>query len=213
MAQLLSPLTQTPYPDATDNAISDLLEVPDAVLNLEKYVNLRFASAAARDAAIPVPVRGMCAVIGSTAANSYVCWYDGSVWRGGLVEQPAQDAGFPVAASGVSAETVLSRITVPARDYARQVTASGTTYLTYTQANDCDLIIYAGVTVIGRTRYRTITGAVGTSISVTSAGGIAVAGGASVVLELRAVRSGGTGAFSTSVSSLLTTFAATVTPV
>lgn len=211
MAQLLSPLTQTPYPDATDNAIGDLLEVPDLVLSGEKYWNLRFTSAAARDAAIPIPVRGMQATVGTTAANSYWCWYDGATWRGGLVEQPAQDAGFPVAAAAVTAETVISRITVPARDYARQATAMGTTFATYTQASDVDLLIYAGASVAGRARKRMITSQ-GDSLTCTSIGGIAIAAGASMVLELR-VAELGTGTVTTSISGGLTTFAATVSPV
>lgn len=211
MGQLLSPLTQTPYPDATDNAIGDLLEVPDAILQGEKYWNLRFTSAATRDAAIPVPDAGMQAVVGSTTANRYPCWYDGAAWRGLRSEQPPQDGGYPVAAAAVTAETVISRITVPARDYARQVTATGSTYATYTQANDVDLVIYAGASVAGRARKRMVS-AQGDTINSTTNSGIALAAGASLVMELR-VSEAGTGTLTTSVSGGLTTFAVTVTPV
>jgi len=205
-----SPLIGAPIPEAGDD-VEDLLEVDDAILHTEEYVVQRYTTAAARDTALPVPDRGMTAVIGTSAANSYPCWYDGTVWRGGRTEQPAQDGGYPVAAAAVTVETVLSRITVPARDYARTVTAVGAAYVIYTQANDVDLVIYAGASVAGRYRQRMQT-SIGESLACVSSGGIAVAASASVVMELRVVRAAGTGSVSTSISAGLTSFQATVTP-
>lgn len=77
MALLTSPLTATPYPSATNNAITDLLQVPGAVLNLEQYANLRFATQAARDAAIATPLAGMAAYI-TSEDNWY--YYNGTIW-------------------------------------------------------------------------------------------------------------------------------------
>jgi hypothetical protein len=87
MTQLLSPLTSTPYPTTSSNAITDLLEVPDAVLWIEKYVTMRFATTAARDAAIPVPEDGMMAYIVANPRQLFI--YNGLstawelVWQGG----------------------------------------------------------------------------------------------------------------------------------
>lgn len=101
MTQLLSPLTSTPYPSPTNNAITDLLQVDDAVLWLEKYANLRFSTTAARDAAIPSPEDGMmCYITGVTPRTAY--YYDGALaawkilWMGGWA------AWTPVFTSGVT---------------------------------------------------------------------------------------------------------------
>lgn len=204
-----SPLTGAPIPEPGDD-IDELLEVDDAVMHLEQYVAQRYTNAAARDSALPVPARGMVAVVGSTAANSYPCWHDGTNWRGLVIEQPAVDAGFPVAASGVTTETTISRITVPARDYARTVTAVGTSYTSYSQANDVDLLIYAGATLVSRARTRMAV-SVGMSWSANTSP-IAVAAGASLVLDLRVNRAAGTGAVTTS-TGVSVTFSAMVTPV
>jgi len=74
-----TPLIGAPYPFGSD-AVTDLLSVDDYALWAEKYANMRFASTAARDAAIPVPEAGMVAVIGTSAANRYWVWYDGANW-------------------------------------------------------------------------------------------------------------------------------------
>lgn len=101
MTQLLSPLTSTPYPSTSSNAITDLLEVPDAVLWIEKYVTTRFATTAARDAAIPVPEDGMLAYITANPRQLYV--YNGLstawelVWQGGALL-----AWTPTVASGLT---------------------------------------------------------------------------------------------------------------
>lgn len=73
-----SPLTDTPIPEPSDNII-DLLEVTDAVLNLEKYSVPRYANAGARDADIPAPVAGQAAAVG-TGASTIVTVYNGSAW-------------------------------------------------------------------------------------------------------------------------------------
>lgn len=101
MTQLLSPLTSTPYPSATNNAIADLLEVPDAVLWIEKYVNMRFASTAARDAAIPSPEDGMQCYITSSPRQMYVYNSLSVAWE--LVWQGAGWSTWtPTVASGLT---------------------------------------------------------------------------------------------------------------
>lgn len=203
-----SPLIGAPIPEAGDD-VEDLLEVDDAILHTEQYVGLRYTTALLRDAAIPVPDRGMHGFVGTSAANSYPCWYDGTNWRGLLIEQPAVDAGYPVAATAVTVETTISRITVPARDYARTVTAVGTSYTSYSQANDVDLLIYAGATLVSRARKRMAV-SVGDSWAA-NCSPVALAAGASLVLELRVNRATGTGAVTTS-TGVSVTFSAVVTP-
>lgn len=101
MTTLNSPLTGTPYPSTSSNAISSLLNVPDAVLWLEKYVMTRFASTAARDAAIASPEPGMVTYITASPPQIYV--YNGVsaawelVWQGGALL-----AWTPTVASGLT---------------------------------------------------------------------------------------------------------------
>lgn len=101
MTQLLSPLTSTPYPSATNNAITDLLQVPNAVLWLEKYVTLRFVSTAARDAAIGSPEDGMICYINS-GSNRIAYFYNGlaAAWQILWMAGPA--AWTPVFTSGLT---------------------------------------------------------------------------------------------------------------
>lgn len=74
-----TPLIGAPYPFGSDNVV-DLLSVDDFALYAEKYVNMRFASTAARDAAIPVPDAGMqCAVGTGTSMEIYL--YTGAAWQ------------------------------------------------------------------------------------------------------------------------------------
>lgn len=74
-----TPLTGAPYPFGSDNVV-DLLSVDDFALYIEKYVNMRFASTAARDAAIPVPDAGMQCVVG-TGTSLEVFIYTGAAWQ------------------------------------------------------------------------------------------------------------------------------------
>lgn len=120
----------------------------------------------------------------------------------------SQDTGFPVAVTNVTAEAVLSRITIGAVAWARRGQASGSAWLSYTQSDDVDLLIYAGAGVAARFRSN-MTVNVGRSLTATSTA-FAVPANAALVVELRAVRVTGTGGLSSSVSSALTTFAATV---
>lgn len=48
---------------------------------IEKYVNLRFASAAARDAVVTSPEEAMCAYIGSNDSAEGPYWYNSTSWR------------------------------------------------------------------------------------------------------------------------------------
>lgn len=119
-----TPLTGTPIPQASDNII-DLLEVADLGLWLEKYVIARFASAAARDAAIPVPEWGMVAAVGSTTAARVLTFYTGSewivvntrgqkAWRFDRVSANATDNFAAAAFAGVASGTITG---APAGDY------------------------------------------------------------------------------------------------
>jgi hypothetical protein len=100
MTQLLSPLTSTPYPSTSSNAITDLLEVPDAVLWIEKYVTIRFASTAARDAAIAVPEDGMMVYITGTPKQVFV--YNGAAIAWELIWQSTPTSWTPTIASGIT---------------------------------------------------------------------------------------------------------------
>lgn len=121
----------------------------------------------------------------------------------------SQDSGFPVAVTDVTAEAVLSRITIPAAAWARRAHAVGAAWLQHSQSADCDLLIYAGSSVVARFRSNMVAG-VGRSLTATSTA-FAVPANAALVVELRAVRvSPSTGTVSSSVSGSLTTFAATV---
>ena len=120
---------------------------------------------------------------------------------------PDQDAGFPVAINSAS-EAVCSRITVPAQTWAQVARATGTAWLSYTQTFDVDLLIYAGAAVVGRFRANMV-GGVGRNLTVVSKA-IAIPASSPMVLELRAVKSTGTGVVTGSVSSALTAFEAVV---
>lgn len=80
-----TPLIGAPYGQPGDS-ITDILEVDDLALHVEKYTNLRYTSTAARDAAIPVPEWGMVATVGTSAANRIVYFYNGSAWQ--VIYQP-----------------------------------------------------------------------------------------------------------------------------
>lgn len=129
----------------------------------------------------------------------------------GASSMPLQDSGFPAAApAATTADFVVSRITVPASDRARRLVCSGVCWVRYTQANDMDLAIYAGASVVGRFRKR-MAADIGESLAVSS-GTIILGAGQAVVLELRVIRAGGTGSFSTSTSGGLTAFNAVAAP-
>jgi hypothetical protein len=74
-----TPLTGAPYPFGSDSVV-DLLSVDDFALYIEKYVNMRFASTAARDAAIPIPDAGMQCVVG-TGTSLEIFVYTGAAWQ------------------------------------------------------------------------------------------------------------------------------------
>jgi len=78
-----TPLTATPYPayGIIPDVPADLLA---ALSHLEKYTNMRFASAAARDTALPVPVAGMQAYVTGTGLT----YYDGDSWELVIPELP-----------------------------------------------------------------------------------------------------------------------------
>lgn len=121
----------------------------------------------------------------------------------------SQDTGFPVAVANVTAEAVLSRITIGAVGWARRGHAVGAAWLLHSQTADCDLLIYAGSSVVARFRANMVAD-VGRSLTATSVA-FAVPANAALVVELRAVRvSPSVGTVSSSVSGSLTTFAATV---
>lgn len=75
-----TPLQALPYPSLSDppNGPAQLQALAVAV---EKQLVMRFATTAARDAAIPAPVEGMCAYIGSGDVAEGPYYYHGSAWR------------------------------------------------------------------------------------------------------------------------------------
>lgn len=206
----IEPITGAPVPEMGDTLATHFgTTIPNAIYALAKHAARRYDSTADRDFENPTPEGGEFATV-LQGTNSYPTWHDGTSWRGLLIEQPPVDGGYPVAAAAVTSETVISRITVPARDYARRVSAVGSTFASYTQANDVDLRIYAGGTLVNQNRRRMAV-SIGDSWSATTSP-IALAAGASLIIELRINRASGTGSVSTT-ASVSTTLAATVTPV
>lgn len=84
-----TPLTATPYPAYTQ--VPDVpADMAASLGNLEKFVVLRFATEAARNAAITVPVHGMFAYITGTGKLTY---YTGSAWVNYLPTIPTPATG------------------------------------------------------------------------------------------------------------------------
>lgn len=209
----LEPITGVPVPILGD-PLAGLYSVPDIVYGLGPRTVQRYSTTATRDAQRPTPSRGEFAVVGTNVSNTFVCFYDGSTWRAcsNTDAFPVADSGFPLGLSGVTAsEVVANRITVAARPFSRRLTASASVFCLYTQAESIDAILYIGASVMGRTRQRMQT-SIGESVAVVS-NGVQLAADTSYVIELRVVRSGGTGAISTSVGSGLTTMQVALEPV
>lgn len=89
--QLAIPL---PVSTDTDQVPTDLMT---AFSYAEKYFVGRYASAAARGAAIPSPVAGMTSYV---TADGYPTWYDGTIWRPFSGQLVGTFTGTPVAGSG-----------------------------------------------------------------------------------------------------------------
>lgn len=92
------PIASLPYPAATaaPDVPADLMALVNAIA---PKLNMVFASTLARDAAIPAPVVGMRAVVGSRTATTDTLWeyrHDGYQWQ--VITSPWQDvapaAGF-----------------------------------------------------------------------------------------------------------------------
>lgn len=73
------PITGAPVVELGD-VIADLMKLPDAIYALAERTVRRYTSVAARDLAIPAPVGGEFAKIGS-GTTSFLSWHDGSIWR------------------------------------------------------------------------------------------------------------------------------------
>lgn len=123
----------------------------------------------------------------------------------------ASDAGFPVAAQDIaSAEAVVDRITIPPAPFARRVSVSSAVYaVSSISSNRCDLRIYVGGAVAGRTR-RALPGGLAPESLVGLGTAVIPAGGTATVVEVRVAVVSGTGTMTTSASNNLTTSTATV---
>lgn len=138
--------------------------------------------------------------------------WNGTKWQllspGKVLSTP--DAGFPVAASAATVETVVHRITVPALPFACDLSVMANVYATYTQANELMATIYSGSTSVGRSIKNMVIdkpfnfAVVGTIVNLNA--------GNSLIIELRVARNTGTGSFTTSVSSGLTRMAVHLSP-
>lgn len=115
------------------------------------------------------------------------------------------DAGYPVAATNITAETVLDRITIAAVPYARRLHITGHVYTTVSVANtQVNVILYSGAVQVGYARTNlAATGFTG-SETIPVTGKVDLAANTATVIELRIVRQAGTGTITTSISAGLT---------
>jgi len=150
-------------------------------------------------------------------------WYDtttSSEWRkvGGAwavdssgTQLQSSDATYPKAASGITAETVVDRITIAAAPYARRVSVSTVVFALASVTHDrAELLTYSGATAIGATRHQFyLASAV---FGIAGLGYVELAAGAGSVIEVRIARNSGSGTITTSASANLTKTVATIAP-
>jgi len=123
----------------------------------------------------------------------------------------SSDATYPVAATGITAETVVDRITIAAAPYARRVSVSTVVFaLVSIQHMRAELVIYSGATDIGRSRHQFYLASANEAIP--GVGYVELAAGAGAVIEVRISRNTGSGTVTTSASANLTKTVAHSTP-
>lgn len=120
-----------------------------------------------------------------------------------LAKSQFSDATYPATVSGITAETVVDRVSIAAVPYARRILVESNVYITSTVAGTVgNAILYAGASAIGYGR-RTFDVANGAN-QLVATGHFDLAADVAVVIELRVSRLSGTGTMATSNSSSLT---------
>lgn len=115
------------------------------------------------------------------------------------------DAGYPVAATNVAAETVIDRFTIPAVPYARRLHITGHVYTTVSVANtQINVILYSGVTAVAYSRTNVPAAGSAGSETMPITAKVDLAANTATVIEARIVRQAGTGTITTSISAGLT---------
>ena len=123
----------------------------------------------------------------------------------------SSDGTYPRGVSGITAETVVDRITIAAAPYARRVSVSTVVFaLVSIQHMRAELVIYSGATDIGRSRHQFYLASANEAIP--GVGYVELAAGAGAVIEVRISRNTGSGTVTTSASANLTKTVAHSTP-
>jgi hypothetical protein len=143
--------------------------------------------------------------IGDLAADTAAALSAIQAASGGVaVEVVNSDAGFPAAAiNQTTATVVLDRYTIAAKTYARKVLYSLNVYVAVSiDATQVNLVAFAGSTIIGYAR-KAVAGS-GLPDELVVHGKYDLPANTAVVVEARLSRQAGTGTFSSSTSTMLT---------